>query len=60
MFGLENEVLTYQVKDVKSTITAVIDSCNQGRTQDFFTRGAARPICRKKSQISKEQLITTF
>ncbi|CAB4002132.1 RNA-directed DNA polymerase from transposon X-element [Paramuricea clavata] len=29
MFGLDNEVLTDRVKDVKSTITAVINSCNQ-------------------------------
>ena len=28
--------------------------CLQGRTQDFFTRGAVRSICRKKSQISEE------
>jgi hypothetical protein len=26
----------------------------QGRTKDFFTREAVRPICRKRSQISKE------
>jgi zona occludens toxin (predicted ATPase) len=53
MFGLENEVLTYQVKDVKSTITAVIDSCNQGRTQDFFTRGQQGLYAEKSPKYPK-------
>ena len=53
MFGLDNEVLTDQVKDFKSTITAVINSCNQ-LTEQLKKEGGKIEITRTIRSLNEK------
>ena len=42
------------LQSAETQTRTIVKNRKTRRTQDFFTGGAVRPICRKKSQISKE------